>query len=569
MKAKFLIIVFSIFWIGLQSQTVTIHIQESAGECLLNSDCEQKTLCYDLLIDIDQANWELRSYNIWFQYPSPPYMSYNSDNACLTQNGGDTDNNQFGQYRVAGINGNALLQQGVLNNVHTICFEYTDAGLIIDSSISVGGTALVYGFPFESTLTLLNRTTGATVGMALNSTETLPISMINNQPITAASGWSGVSSWLQPDEPDIEQIMEPVVNDLVVMYNLTDGIYFPSNNINTLVNWNHKSGYITKTSQEIIFGFCGSEGQNKEINLMAGWNVIPVLSNQAIPVSDVLGALGSNLVLAKEIAGYRVYYPAFSISTLNMLEPTKAYFVKVLSACTITFPDFDNGMKGELPEFFVNPVSPWNPIYKTPESHVFCFSNPLDYGFITGDIVGAFDQNGICSGVIEVIDENQPFVLSAFGNDETTPEKDGLIAGELVSLRLWRPSNGETYNLNVSFTDNSPSQGNFVVHGISIIKNAALGSLGTQVNNFLNGLELSVYPNPTKDILKVVMTGDVMINGSTVLTDSKGQVISKSGFIHNESISRLNFNISSYAPGIYYLRFVSENYFNILKIVKE
>lgn len=569
MKAKFLIIVFSVFWIGLQSQTVAIHIRESAGECLLSSDCEQNTLCYDLLIEIDEPNWELRSYNIWFQYPSPPYMSYNSDNACLTQNGGDTDNNQFGQYRVAGINGTVVLQQGVVNNVHTICLEYTDAGLITDSSISVGGTALVYGFPFESTLTLLNRTTGATVGMALNSSETIPVSMINNQPITAASGWSGISSWLQPDEPDIEQIMQPVVNSLVVMYNLTDGIYFPSNNINTLINWNHKSGYITKTSQEINFGFCGSEGQNKEINLMAGWNVIPVLSSQAVPVTDVLGALGSNLVLAKEIAGYRIYYPAFSISTLNTLEPAKAYFVKVLSACTITFPDFDNGNKGDLPEFFVNPVSPWNLIYKTPDSHVFCFSNPLDYGFRTGDIIGAFDQNGICSGVIEVIDENQPFVLSAFGNDETTPEKDGLITGELVSLRLWRPANGETYNLNVSFTENSPSQGNFVVHGISIIKNAALGSLGTQVNNFLNGIELTVYPNPTKDIFKVVMTGDVMINGSTVLTDSKGQVISKSGFIHNESISRLNYNISSYAPGIYYLRFVSDNYFNILKIVKE
>jgi uncharacterized repeat protein (TIGR01451 family) len=176
MKKRLLPLLFFLaFGIVTFAQNVTIDIQESSNGCGLSTDCENNVACFDLIITINQPNWELASYNIWSQYPKPATMSYASDNACLTQNGGDTDDNVNGQYRVAGINGVTLLQPGVPTIFHTICYDYLDAEIIRDSVIAVGGRLSVYGFPFNTTVTLSHTITGATAGLTINTQEYLNI----------------------------------------------------------------------------------------------------------------------------------------------------------------------------------------------------------------------------------------------------------------------------------------------------------------------------------------------------------------------------------------------------------
>ena len=174
MKKGFLLTVLSaMMFLIVDAQTVTIDIQESGGGCTLATDCETNTACFDLLISVNQSNWQLASYNIWTEYPSPPVMSYFSDNACLTQNGGDTDNNTQGQYRVSGINGVSVLPANVPTVFHTICYSYSDELEIRDSLIASGGTLNLYGFPFYSTITLVKATTGQTIGITINYQEFL------------------------------------------------------------------------------------------------------------------------------------------------------------------------------------------------------------------------------------------------------------------------------------------------------------------------------------------------------------------------------------------------------------
>jgi uncharacterized repeat protein (TIGR01451 family) len=176
MKKRLLPLLFFLaFGVITFAQNVTIDIQESSNGCGLSTDCENNVACFDLIITINQPGWELASYNIWTQYPRPATMSYASDNACLTQNGGDTDDNDNGQYRVAGINGVTLLQPGVPTIFHTICYDYLDAEIIRDSVIAVGGRLSVYGFPFNTTVTLSHTITGATAGLTINIQEYLNI----------------------------------------------------------------------------------------------------------------------------------------------------------------------------------------------------------------------------------------------------------------------------------------------------------------------------------------------------------------------------------------------------------
>lgn len=549
------------------AQNVTLHLVESAGNCLLSSNCESQTICYDLRIEVDEPGWQIRSYNIWFQYPQPPLMHYNSDNACLTQNGGDTDNDSNGQYRVGGINGTAVLEAGVMTTFHTLCLEYDNGFMIVDSIISAGGPALVYGFPFESTLTLQNSVTGESVGMAVNSMDAMPINLHDLMQVDANAGWSGVSAWMQPLDSDIENVMEPVVEDLVIMYNLTDGIYSPSNNINTIVNWNYKSGYIVKVSDAIDLNICGSDNGNHTINLMAGWNIIPVLNPGMVPVEEVLGGLGSNLIIVKEIAGYRIYYPAYNINTLMNLQTGKAYLVKVAQACAITFPETDVSQTQADAKYYFEMNSPWPPIHKTPDSHIFCFADDALSLFEMGDLIGAFDQQGHCCGMMEVLDTQKAFSVPVFANDATTSQKDGLDVDEPIAFKLYRPSTGDEFNMELSYATFSPAQGQFVSNGISIAATVTLIASGTGIQNYASGVQVEAYPNPTQGEVTLKIAGDLPINGKLVLTNADGQMLFEQEIMHRQGISTRMLDFSKYTSGIYYLRLTSSQYYNIQKIV--
>jgi hypothetical protein len=549
------------------TQTVTLHLEESAGNCLLSSDCESQTICYDLRIEIDEPGWELRSYNVWFEFPQPPLMMYNSDNACLTQNGGDTDNSTQGQYRVGGVNGTAVIEAGVMTTFHTFCLEYDNGFMIVDSIISAGGPALVYGFEFESTLTLQNTTTGESVGLAVTSFDALPIKLHDLMQVESDKGWSGVSAWMQPLNSDIENVMAPVVDDLIIMYNLTDGIYSPPNNINTINTWNYKSGYIIKVSDGIELNICGSDNGNHTINLMAGWNIIPVLNPGMVPVEDVLGPLGSNLIIAKEIAGYRVYYPAYNINTLMNLQTGKAYLVKVAQACAINFPETDVSQTQADVKYYFEMNSPWPPIHKTPDSHIFCFANDALSLFEMGDLIGAFDQQGRCSGMMEVLDTQNSFSVPVFANDATTAQKDGLDVDEPIAFKLYRPSTGDEYNMELTYAPYSPAQGQFVSNGISIPNTVTLTFAGTGIQNYASGVQVEAYPNPTQGEVNLKIAGDFLINGKLILTNADGQLLYEQELLHQQGVSTRLLDFSKYTAGIYYLRLTSSQYYNIQKIV--
>ncbi|MBE0637135.1 MAG: PKD domain-containing protein [Bacteroidales bacterium] len=165
---------------------------------------------------------------------------------------------------------------------------------------------------------------------------TLTIGKIHT--ITIPSGWSGVSSFIEPFESDIEFIMSPAIQELIIMYNLQGETLFPEEEINTLINWDRLSGYVIKTSGEAQIALCGADPANKTIQLTEGWNLIPILSEDDLSVADIFLPILDKLIIVQEVAGVKLYYPEFGINTLDYLESGKTYFVKVSEACTISFP---------------------------------------------------------------------------------------------------------------------------------------------------------------------------------------------------------------------------------------
>jgi uncharacterized protein (TIGR02145 family) len=156
------------------------------------------------------------------------------------------------------------------------------------------------------------------------------------QVINIPQGWSSISGYVLPEETDIELLFQSTIQQLIIVQNL-QGVYYPEDQLNTLENWDVTTGYMVKFSEPAIFELEGNFIANKTLNLISGWNLIPVIST--CPVSVVELFAGIDVAIVKEAAGLKLYWPVMEIATLQELLPMSAYFVFMNSSGAITFPE--------------------------------------------------------------------------------------------------------------------------------------------------------------------------------------------------------------------------------------
>jgi hypothetical protein len=135
------------------------------------------------------------------------------------------------------------------------------------------------------------------------------------QELSIPAGWSGISTCIIPGNPKIEIMFQPIVSELVLLYNLS-GSYWPDQGINTLKNWDVSSGYIIKTTDDVSLIVSGYEISEKTVALSQGWNLIPVYS--LAPASEILESL-PGFVVAKGIATGEILWPALGCQTASLL----------------------------------------------------------------------------------------------------------------------------------------------------------------------------------------------------------------------------------------------------------
>lgn len=149
------------------------------------------------------------------------------------------------------------------------------------------------------------------------------------------AGWSGISSYLDPENPEIATLFENVVDDLIILQNHSS-IFWPGENINTIYNWVSAKGYKIKMLNEATLIIRGPYVDNPTIQLNAGWNTVPVLCDAPVDVSTLFAT--EDLVIVKEIAGSRIYWPDYGINSLLQMLPGKAYMVFMSAGGEITYP---------------------------------------------------------------------------------------------------------------------------------------------------------------------------------------------------------------------------------------
>jgi hypothetical protein len=164
------------------------------------------------------------------------------------------------------------------------------------------------------------------------------INCLAQQSIVLNSGWNGLSAFVQPENPDIEALFGPIMNQIVIIQS-TNGFFLPGQNINTLGEWNSEQGYQIKMLENSTVEIGGILNTGITVNLSEGWNLVPVLCPFPVAVEDLIGGIAQKIIIIKESTGLQVYWPSANISSLQYLLPGKSYFIKASEVVTITFPD--------------------------------------------------------------------------------------------------------------------------------------------------------------------------------------------------------------------------------------
>jgi hypothetical protein len=159
-----------------------------------------------------------------------------------------------------------------------------------------------------------------------------------NQLVMLPAGWSGISTFIEPNNPALPVMFAPIMSKLIILSD-NEGIYWPAQQVNTIGLWEDATGYLIKTSQAVALLVPGVQRFPKAaVIIPSGWSYLPVDAGCQVSIALLFGDK-PQITMIKEMAGNLMYWPAFGINTIINLIPGKAYQIYNTGApLNITFP---------------------------------------------------------------------------------------------------------------------------------------------------------------------------------------------------------------------------------------
>jgi hypothetical protein len=376
----------------------------------------------------------------------------------------------------------------------------------------------------------------------------------DGQVICMPEGWSIISSYLQPDPAQLQTVFEPVTSESKMIIALNQhGIFWPAFNINTIGNWNVYDGYKVKMNAPGCIIVDGEMPENKTVALAQGTNYLPVLCPEPVATVDFFAQM-EGLKFAYDIYNQLIYWPDGGLYTLNYLEPGAGYLVNMNQPGTVEFAcTKTSGMSYSKAQPPVYHDSPWKVIH-TGAAHFIALDKMVISQLQPGDFVGAFNSDGICTGMARVSGDEANILLPVYGNDHTTETTDGMIENEALAFRVFSAASASEYSVDVTFDPTMPNAGIFAENGQSKIIGLKVSTgIGSGANLDL----VSIWPNPTKGIVNMMIPA--MESAVTVeVSNMNGATIISSRFEADQTGTAQRLDLSGFNPGVYFVKISSD-----------
>ncbi len=164
--------------------------------------------------------------------------------------------------------------------------------------------------------------------------------ILNIQPktqnVTLISGWNDLSSYIDPSDKNIENVVGQLGDDLIVIQHF-DEVYWPEGGFSTLTEWDYKKGYLIKVLNNNSLDVSGNLPGDKSITIDEGWNLIPVLCTECTSLEALLGENIGKVKVIREGIGLNVFWPELGIYALTRLVPGNSYYLYANESFILTF----------------------------------------------------------------------------------------------------------------------------------------------------------------------------------------------------------------------------------------
>ncbi len=138
------------------------------------------------------------------------------------------------------------------------------------------------------------------------------------------AGWQGISSFIETNETSIPALFQNIENQMIILSD-NNGFYWPEQAVNTLGPWDNLSAYKLKMSEGATLMMEGViRYPGEPISIAPGWSYLPVNTACQVNVEGLFSSYPS-IEIIKDMAGTKLYWPAFGINTLGFLQPGHSY----------------------------------------------------------------------------------------------------------------------------------------------------------------------------------------------------------------------------------------------------
>ncbi len=389
----------------------------------------------------------------------------------------------------------------------------------------------------------------------------LSIHGYSEQQIDLSTGWSIISTFIQPFNPELEEVFYSLQQNIIIIKNEMGLLYYPFWDLNLIGSIVNGEGYEIKMNNNgglksnfllVVNGV--KVDPDEGIELEEGWSIFAYYHRDIFPVTTMLASIDSAIAIVKDKDG-NVYIPnppsGPPINTIQNMYPGDGYKIKILAGNNVIlyYPEGGGTKQTPVNELIVEPEH-FVSITNTGNNHTIIIpQNAWENEINCGDEVAVF-YGDLLVGCAAF--NNDVMVIPVFGNDNTTDYKEGPVEDDVLSFVLWHNNKEISFEIKEWYKGDNK-------YGIDKISIADEIDVNLQNKDY----SISVFPNPNKGTFRLNLNLPTEQPYIIEITDSEGSLL----FKRESNNSKQYLSFEKFAPGVYFARVYIGNEVLIKKII--
>ena len=261
---------------------------------------------------------------------------------------------------------------------------------------------------------------------------------ITDQTLELPTGWSMFSTYMLADDMALNVILNPIVANVIIAKDYLGAAFLPEWNFNGVGDLTVGQGYQIKTAESTSLNIPGTYMLPEEnpVNLQAGWNMIGYLRTSPAAADAVLADMNAsgNLIIAKDYLG-AAYLPEWNFNGIGDLNPGQGYQIKVNNDDVLQYYANEVDYRMSAINVLDNSTIIQSSISITDNNMTLIIEDKAWSNIPKeGSEIVVMDDAGHIFGAAKYTPNVS--VITVWGDDNTTSDKDGLFSGEQFKIKL-------------------------------------------------------------------------------------------------------------------------------------